>query len=192
MVEDYIRKEISNGVALLYLDQKDSKVNIVSPHLIEVFETVVDDILHDDDIKAAVFISSKKDFIAGADIKAFKAEKVGDFQPFSRKGHDLLLRIEKSNKPFVAAIHGTAYGLGVELPLACAARIATSDRNTKFVLPEVKLGLLPWRRDLTITSFSWFASKFRNHAHRKNIFAYKAKIAWLMKLFIQLNCKQLL
>ena len=33
---------------------------------------------------AAVFISSKKDFIAGADIQSFKL-KVGDFQPISRK-----------------------------------------------------------------------------------------------------------
>lgn len=176
MVEDYIRKEISNGVALLYLDQKDSKVNIVSPHLIEVFETVVDDILHDDNIKAAVFISSKKDFIAGADIKAFKAEKVGDFQPFSRKGHDLLLRIEKSTKPFVAAIHGTAYGLGVELPLACAARIATSDRNTKFALPEVKLGLLPGGGGTQrLPLLVGLQASLEMMLTGKNIFAYKAK-----------------
>ena len=143
MVENYIKREVSNGVAFLYLDQKDSKVNVVSPTLIDVFEQIIDEILADDTIKAAVFISAKKDFIAGADIQSFKADKVGDFQPISRKGHNLLAKLENSSKPFVAAIHGTAYGLGVELPLACAGRIATNHRSTKFALPEVKLGLLP-------------------------------------------------
>lgn len=143
MVDNYIKREISNGVAFLYLDQKDSKVNVVSPTLIDVFEEIIDEIISDDKIKAAVFISAKKDFIAGADIQSFKAEKVGDFQPISRKGHTLLAKLENSPKPFVAAIHGTAYGLGVELPLACAARVATNDRSTKLALPEVKLGLLP-------------------------------------------------
>jgi 3-hydroxyacyl-CoA dehydrogenase/enoyl-CoA hydratase/carnithine racemase len=143
MVDNYIKREVSNGVAFLYLDQKDYKVNVVSPTLIDVFEQTIDEIQADDEIKAAVFISAKKDFIAGADIQSFKADKVGDFQPISRKGHSLLAKLENSAKPFVAAIHGTAYGLGVELPLACAGRIATNHRSTKFALPEVKLGLLP-------------------------------------------------
>tara|TARA_B110000977_G_scaffold195357_1_gene273640 strand:+ start:166 stop:2301 length:2136 start_codon:yes stop_codon:yes gene_type:complete len=143
MVEHYIQKELSNGVVFLYLNQKDSKVNIVSPTLIDVFEQVIDDVIADDTIKAAVFISAKKDFIAGADIQSFKAEKTGDFQLVSLKGHALLAKLENSPKPFVAAIHGTAYGLGVELPLACAARVASSHKSTKLALPEVKLGLLP-------------------------------------------------
>ena len=45
MIDNYIKKELSNGVAFLYLDQKDSKVNIVSPTLIEVFEQIIDDII---------------------------------------------------------------------------------------------------------------------------------------------------
>jgi len=143
MIDNYIKKEVIEGVAFLNLDQKDSKVNIVSPKLIDVFEHVIDDIISDDEIKAAVFISAKKDFIAGADIQSFSAEKVGDFQPLSRKGHLLFDKLQNSPKPFIAAIHGTAYGLGVELPLACTARIASNHRTTKFALPEVKLGLLP-------------------------------------------------
>lgn len=143
MTDQYLKKEISNGVAFLCLDQQGSKVNIVSPTLIDVFEQVIDEVIADESVKAAVFISAKKDFIAGADIQSFKADKVGDFQPISIKGHQLLAKLENSTKPFVAAIHGTAYGLGVELPLACAARIASDHKSTKLALPEVKLGLLP-------------------------------------------------
>ena len=68
MIDNYITKEVSDGVAFLYLNQKDSKVNIVSPSLIDVFGQIIDQIISDGSIMAAVFISSKKDFIAGADI----------------------------------------------------------------------------------------------------------------------------
>ncbi|HNM32939.1 MAG TPA: 3-hydroxyacyl-CoA dehydrogenase NAD-binding domain-containing protein, partial [Chitinophagales bacterium] len=42
-----------------------------------------------------------------------------------------------------AAIHGNALGAGLEIALACHARIASNDKSTKLALPEVKLGLLP-------------------------------------------------
>ena len=176
MVDNYIRRELSNGVAFLYLDQKDSKVNVVSPTLIDVFEQIIDEILADDAIKAAVFISAKKDFIAGADIQSFKADKVGDFQPISRKGHDLLAKLENSPKPFVAAIHGTAFGLGVELPLACAARVATNHRSTKLALPEVKLGLLPGGGGTQrLPRLVGLQASLDMMLTGKNIFAHKAK-----------------
>jgi len=176
MVENYIKRELSKGVAFLYLDQKDSKVNVVSPTLIDVFEQIIDEILADDAIKAAVFISAKKDFIAGADIQSFKADKVGDFQPISRKGHDLLAKLENSPKPFVAAIHGTAYGLGVELPLACAARVATNHRSTKLALPEVKLGLLPGGGGTQrLPRLVGLQASLDMMLTGKNIFAHKAK-----------------
>ena len=55
----------------------------------------------------------------------------------------MLQAIQDSKKPIVAAIHGTCYGLGTEISLACHARICTDDTKTKMALPEVKLGLLP-------------------------------------------------
>ena len=58
MIDKYISKEVSDGVAFLYLDQQDSKVNIVSPSLIDVFDQIIDQIISDDCIKAAVFISA--------------------------------------------------------------------------------------------------------------------------------------
>ena len=176
MVESYINREVSNGVAFLYLNQKDSKVNVVSPTLIDVFEQIIDEVIEDETIKAAVFISAKKDFIAGADIQSFKAHKVGDFQPISRKGHDLLTKVENSPKPFLAAIHGTAYGLGVELPLACAARIATNHRRTKLALPEVKLGLLPGGGGTQrLPRLIGLQASLDMMLTGKNIFAQKAK-----------------
>ena len=140
---DFFTIDIQDGIATVWLNLKNEKQNVVSPALIPVFNEMADIVENDDNIKAVVFISGKKAFIAGADIKSFKIEKKGDFQPFLKTGHKLLNRLEKSKKPYVAAIHGTCYGLGVEMSLACAARIATKHRSTKLALPEVKLGLLP-------------------------------------------------
>ena len=140
---DLFRLEIEKGIATIWIDSQKDKMNIVSPSLIGDFENVFNEIENNDDVIGAVLISAKKDFIAGADIKSFKGEKVGDFQPFSRKGHELLQKIEDSKKPIVSAIHGTCYGLGVELSLACRARVCSNDSKTKLALPEVKIGLLP-------------------------------------------------
>ena len=140
---DLFRLEIDEGIATIWIDSQKDKMNIVSPSLIGDFENVFKEIETNDGIIGAILISAKKDFIAGADIKSFKGEKVGDFQPFSRKGHELLQKIEDSKKPIVSAIHGTCYGLGVELSLACNARVCSNDSKTKLALPEVKLGLLP-------------------------------------------------
>ena len=143
MENDFFKIENINGIATIWLDFKNEKMNIVSPKLVDQFEAIFESINKEQDIKGAIIISAKPDFIAGADIKAFKADKVGDFQPISKKGHDLLFMIEKSKKPIVSAINGTCYGLGVEMSLACHGRICSDDPRTKLALPEVKLGLLP-------------------------------------------------
>lgn len=133
-----------NGVATIWMDQKDSKVNKVGPELINLFDQVFKEINEDDAIKAIVLGSKKKDFIAGADIEAFqKVKKPGDWAPITLKGHAILEAIENNKKPIVAAINGSALGAGLEIALACTARICSDDKSTKLALPEVKLGLLP-------------------------------------------------
>jgi 3-hydroxyacyl-CoA dehydrogenase/enoyl-CoA hydratase/3-hydroxybutyryl-CoA epimerase len=52
-------------------------------------------------------------------------------------------RIENCPKPVVAAIHGVALGGGLEVALACHARVASNSKKTKLGLPESQLGLLP-------------------------------------------------
>jgi len=143
--EDYISIEKNaNGVCTIWMDQKNEKINKIGPDLIGLFEEVFSELNSDNSIKAFVLSSKKKDFIAGADIDAFKkVKKPGDWKPISRKGHAILNQIETSKKPIVAAIHGNALGAGLEIALACQARIASNDKSTKLALPEVKLGLLP-------------------------------------------------
>jgi 3-hydroxyacyl-CoA dehydrogenase/enoyl-CoA hydratase/3-hydroxybutyryl-CoA epimerase len=142
-LSDFLTIEKKEGIATLWLDNKQEKMNVVSPAVIQLFGEVFNLVEKDDDIKAVIFISRKKDFMAGADIKSFAIEKPGDFRPIQAAGHQVLDKIENSKKPFIAAVHGTAFGLGTELSLACHARIATDHPSTKYALPEVKVGILP-------------------------------------------------
>lgn len=89
----------------------------------------------DDTCKSIVISCSGRTFIAGADIKEFGKPPMKPYLP------DVITRIEASDKPVVAAIHGTALGGGFEVALACHYRIAL--KTAAVGLPEVNLGLLP-------------------------------------------------
>ena len=176
MGNDLFRLEIEKGIATIWIDSKKDKINIVSPSLITDFEEIFNEVNQNEQIQGAILISAKKDFIAGADIKSFKGEKVGDFQPTSRKGHAMLQAIEDCRKPIVAAIHGTCYGLGTEISLACHARICTDDTKTKMALPEVKLGLLPGAGGTQrLPRLVGLATSLDIMLTGKNVYAYPAK-----------------
>ena len=91
--------------------------------------------LADDSIKAVVIRCDGRTFFAGADITEFGKPPVGPNLP------EVCDAIEASDKPVVAAIHGTALGGGCEVALACHYRVAVP--SAKLGLPEVKLGLIP-------------------------------------------------
>ena len=88
-------------------------------------------------VKAIVVSGAGKAFSGGADIKEFGSPK-------SLQEPNLLsviLAIENSSKPVVAAVHSVAMGGGLELALGCHYRIAAPGCNV--ALPEVKLGWIP-------------------------------------------------
>ncbi|MFT6896191.1 MAG: 3-hydroxyacyl-CoA dehydrogenase [Paraglaciecola sp.] len=90
---------------------------------------------HNDASLAVVLICEGRTFIAGADISEFGKPAMLPSLP------ELLNVVEASQKPIIAAIHGTALGGGLETALACHYRCALS--TAQVGLPEVKLGLLP-------------------------------------------------
>ena len=125
--EDFLTIEIKDNIAIIWMDHKFETMNVVSPDVMDVMAELNPRIQDNDQIKAAVFISRKPDFMAGADIKSFQIEKEGDFRPFQAEGHKSLALLEQSKKPFVAAIHGACVGLGTELSLACHGQFPRSN-----------------------------------------------------------------
>jgi len=115
-------------------------VNALSPGVPEGIAEAIERIDGDGSVKAAVIIGAGKTFVAGADIKEFG--KVTSGQKSRGEGFKpLLLRIEDCCKPVVMAIHGNAFGGGLELAMAGHYRVAVP--GAQVGQPEVKLGLIP-------------------------------------------------
>ncbi|MEP7345359.1 MAG: fatty acid oxidation complex subunit alpha FadJ [Gemmatimonadaceae bacterium] len=139
-----ISLSIEDGIAILTLDVPGESVNIISRGVKDALRKAFDDLDRITEVRAAVLLSGKDSFIAGADIEEFLQWKTAaDAEAASREGHGLLDRLERLRTPVVAAVHGACMGGGTEAILACAYRIATDDPKTVIALPEVQLGLLP-------------------------------------------------
>ena len=134
-----------DGVALLTLDIPGESVNTLKPSFADDFREAVETLESSPEIRAAVLISGKKDnFLAGADVEMLKdAETADQAADLARQGQRAMQRIADLKIPIVAAIHGSCLGGGLELAMACHARVATDSSKTKLGVPEVQLGLLP-------------------------------------------------
>ena len=131
-----------NDVTTIEKDENISIITLNSPP-VNALSAIVREGLYkgitkarnDKETEAIIIICEGRTFIAGADISEFGKEPKGpslfEVQEF----------IEDSNKPVIAAIHGTALGGGLEVALTCHYRIAVP--SAKCGLPEVNLGLLP-------------------------------------------------
>jgi len=115
-------------------------VNALSPGVPEGILEAVERIDKDDSINAAVLIGGGRTFVAGADIKEFGKLTSGKRQHGAGM-LPMLLRIEDCRKPIVMAIHGTAFGGGLELAMAGHYRVAAA--SAQVGQPEVKLGIIP-------------------------------------------------
>lgn len=115
-------------------------VNALSPGVPEGIADAIAKITADDSVKGAVMIGAGQTFIAGADIKEF-----GKITSGQRKEGinflDVIKSIEDCPKPTVAAIHGTAFGGGLEVAMGFHYRVAVA--SAQVGQPEVKLGLIP-------------------------------------------------
>lgn len=137
-----------DGVAVITMDVPGSSANVMTPAFRADLAGAIERVTSDPDVIGAVITSAKADFMAGGDLKAMVAQ----FSvPMSRQEafgiatlmSPLLRKLETCGKPFVAAINGAAIGGGLELALACHARVALDDPKVQLALPEATLGLIP-------------------------------------------------
>jgi 3-hydroxyacyl-CoA dehydrogenase len=134
---DLVQLTKDNGIAVITIN--NPPVNALSPGVPEGISRALDEIASDDSVQAAVLIGGGRTFIAGADIKEFG--KMTSGKPRGAGLLSLLLKIEDSVKPVIVAIHGTAFGGGLEVAMAGHYRVAVS--NAQVGQPEVKLGIIP-------------------------------------------------
>ena len=132
-INDVTNFGTDSNIAILTLNSPP--VNALSAQVREGLHEGIKKAKDDKSVEAIVLICKGRTFIAGADITEFGKEPQG---PSLFEALDM---IENSNKPVIAAIHGTALGGGLEVALTCHYRIAIP--SAKCGLPEVQLGLLP-------------------------------------------------
>ena len=125
--------EVTDGIAVITID--NPPVNAMSAAVRKGCWDALDRLAADDTARAAVLICAGRTFIAGADITEFDKPIVDPWLP------DVVEKFEASEKPVVAAIHGTALGGGLETAMGCHYRCALP--AARVGLPEVHLGLLP-------------------------------------------------
>jgi 3-hydroxyacyl-CoA dehydrogenase len=122
---------------VLVISSNNPPVNALGHAVREGLVRGIEEANGDDAVKAVVIIGEGATFFAGADISEFGTPKA--FQPPMLP--QVVDIIEGCAKPVVAAIHGTAFGGGLEVALASHYRVAVP--GAKLGVPEVKLGLLP-------------------------------------------------
>ncbi len=141
---NHFSAESDKGIITVTIDQADRQMNVIGDGFTDTFAVMTDSFINDESAKGLILTSGKETFVVGADIDQLANIKTAE-QAFELV-EDLkasLRKLEKSGKPVVAAMTGTALGGGLELALACHYRIAIDAPKTKLGLPEVKLGLLP-------------------------------------------------
>lgn len=134
-----------DNVGVITMDIAGESMNVLKAAFADEITALLADIKANSQLKGLVFISGKSDsFIAGADISMLdNCNTAAEAEAIGRMGQQMFDQLEQLSIPLVAAIHGPCLGGGLELAMACHARVATTDSKTVLGLPEVQLGLLP-------------------------------------------------
>lgn len=137
----YIQLEPLGDIAIIKINRPDA-LNAVNTDVIAELSRTIDIVSSDDGIKALIITGAgERSFCAGADIAYMVNIDPMRAEKYATSAQAVLNKIEKIDKPVIAAINGFALGGGCELALVCDIRIASS--NAKIGQPEVTIGIPP-------------------------------------------------
>ena len=134
---DGLGLERDGDVATITLDVAE-KLNRVSMAARDQLASLFEELGRDEGVRAIVLTGAgEKAFTAGGDIAGFLEREP---EELSRLAWNVAAP-ERCPKPVIAKLRGYAFGVGLELALACDFRIASDD--VELGLPEVKIGMIP-------------------------------------------------
>ena len=152
---DFTMAVDADGVATITWDVAAKSMNVMSTAAFGLLSGLVDQALADPGVKGIIITSGKKDFAGGMDLNVIAEMRAGGAAAIFdgvMTMHKVLRKIElagmdpktkKGGKPIVAALPGTALGIGLELPLSCHRIIAADNPKAKIGLPEIMVGIFP-------------------------------------------------
>ena len=144
-----IISEKKNHIVYLKLNRPEKR-NAISIEMLEEICTTVNSLAKDPEIRVIIVQGEGKVFSAGVDFNAlgqmagtYLTDAAGGGAPIRadiHQGQQWLNRLETIEIPIICAMHGGAYGLAVEVALACDIRLMSADCT--WGLPEAQFGLI--------------------------------------------------
>jgi enoyl-CoA hydratase len=127
------------GVSLFTLESDDGFPRLERKILAEI-KTRITNVAENHELAGAVITGTERAFSTGAEITELAELTPSEAFEFARYGQSVMQAIAGSLKPVVAAIRGYCMGGGLDLALACHARIASPD--SVFAHPGGSLGII--------------------------------------------------
>lgn len=137
----YIQLEPQADIAIVRINRQEA-LNAMNIDVISELSRTIDILAADETIKVVIITGAgERSFCAGADISYMVNIEPMQAERYATSAQAMINKIEKLDKPVIAAVNGFALGGGCELALACDIRIASS--NAKMGQPEVTIGIPP-------------------------------------------------
>lgn len=137
----YIQLEPRGDIAIIKINRPEA-LNAVNTEVIAELSRTIDIVGADEGTRAVIITGvGERSFCAGADIAYMVTIDPMKAEKYASSAQAVLNKIERLEKPVIAAINGFALGGGCELALVCDIRIASS--NAKIGQPEVTIGIPP-------------------------------------------------
>ncbi|HEY8739587.1 MAG TPA: enoyl-CoA hydratase/isomerase family protein [Candidatus Dormibacteraeota bacterium] len=142
-MSDLVLTSVKDGLLTITLNRADKR-NALS---IELFEAVgaAFDLAADPAVQVVLLRGEGNVFCAGIDLASLAALGGGNVRENFPGGvahlQDIYMKLERIGKPSVAAVHGAAFGAGLQLAMACDLRVAADD--VRLGMLEIRYGIIP-------------------------------------------------
>jgi 3-hydroxypropionyl-coenzyme A dehydratase len=137
----YIQLEPEGDIAIVRINRPEA-LNAMNVDVVSELSRTIDIIAADDSIKVVIITGAgERSFCAGADISYMVNIDPMQAERYATSAQSVINKIERLEKPVIAAVNGFALGGGCELAMACDIRIASN--NAKIGQPEAAIGITP-------------------------------------------------
>lgn len=133
-----------NRIAIVRINAVNEQTNWLSENFVSELRDVLGAVIYHQ-ARAVMFISTKpKCFIKGYKLSGLREKTDAQLKTISNEAQLVMREINALKMPAVAVIDGDCFGMGLELALACDYRIASEESYTKFAMPQIRSGILPF------------------------------------------------
>jgi 2-(1,2-epoxy-1,2-dihydrophenyl)acetyl-CoA isomerase len=135
-----VKYEISDGLAVITLNEPNS-LNALSPQVTAGLLSTIEKAEADSEVKIVILTGEGRAFCAGGDITNMGDRTTLESVEKMNNVSELIIRIAEMKKPIISAVNG--YAMGAGFSLALATDIIIAQKNAKFGLSFINVGLVP-------------------------------------------------